>query len=107
MSWAGCQNNLIDVNFHLQISLEIVEKKSADKIWSNEDKGIKMPPPPWQIGLMLNINKIAKSMTVASKKIDSTDKFLVIHPRILKNNIFHIPWTAWSSQSKSKIAYMI
>jgi hypothetical protein len=37
MSWAGCQNNLIDVNFHLQKSLEIFEKKSADK-------GIKVSP---------------------------------------------------------------
>ena len=38
MSWAGCQNNPIDVNFHLQKSLEIFEKNSADKIWSNKDK---------------------------------------------------------------------
>ena len=45
MSWAGCQNNLIDVNFHLQKSLEIFEKKSADKIWSKKDKGIKVSPP--------------------------------------------------------------
>ena len=36
------QNNPIDVNFHLQKSLEIFEKKSADKFWSNNDKGIKM-----------------------------------------------------------------
>ena len=26
LSWAGCQNNLIDVNFYLQLSLEIFEK---------------------------------------------------------------------------------
>ena len=32
ISWTGCQNNPIDVNFHLQKSLEIFEKKSADKI---------------------------------------------------------------------------
>ena len=38
MSWAGCQNNSIDVNFYLQKSLEIFEKNSADKIWSNKDK---------------------------------------------------------------------
>ena len=31
-SWAGCQNNPIDVNFYLQKSLEFFEKKSADKI---------------------------------------------------------------------------
>ena len=41
----GCQNNSIDLNFHLQKSLEIFEKKSADKIWSNKDKGIKMSLP--------------------------------------------------------------
>ena len=45
MSWAGCQKNLIDVNFHLQKSLKIFEKKSADKIWSKKDKGIKVSPP--------------------------------------------------------------
>jgi hypothetical protein len=28
---ADCQNNPIDVNFHLQKSLEIFDKKSADK----------------------------------------------------------------------------
>ena len=32
MSWTGCQNNLIDLNFHLQKSLEHFEKNSADKI---------------------------------------------------------------------------
>ena len=31
MSLAGCQINLIDVNFHLQKSLEIFDKKSAAK----------------------------------------------------------------------------
>ena len=46
--WAGqvVKINPIDVNFHLQKSLEIFEKNSADKIWSNKDKKIKMPPPP-------------------------------------------------------------
>ena len=43
MSWAGCQNNPIYLNFHLQKSLEIFEKNSADKIWSNKDKEVKMP----------------------------------------------------------------
>ena len=37
MSRAECQNNSID--------LEIFEKNSADKIWSNKDKGIKMSCP--------------------------------------------------------------
>ena len=45
MSWAGCQNIQIYVNFHLKKSLEIFEKKSADKIWSNKDKGIKISCP--------------------------------------------------------------
>ena len=31
MSLAGCQINLIDVNFHLQKSLEIFDTNSADK----------------------------------------------------------------------------
>ena len=31
MSLAECQNNLVDVNFHLQKSLEIFDKNSADK----------------------------------------------------------------------------
>ena len=34
-----CQINLIDVNFHLQKSLEIFDKNSADKFWSKKDKG--------------------------------------------------------------------
>ena len=44
MSLAGCQINLIDVNFHLQKSLEIFDKNSADKIWSKKDKEIKVSP---------------------------------------------------------------
>ena len=43
MSLAGRQINLIDVNFHLQKSLEIFDKNSADKIWSKKDKGWKVP----------------------------------------------------------------
>ena len=38
MSLAGSQINPIDVNFHLQKSLEIFDKKSADKIWSKQEK---------------------------------------------------------------------
>ena len=45
MSWAGCQNNSIDLNFYLQKSLEIFEKNSADKIWSNKDIKVKVPCP--------------------------------------------------------------
>jgi hypothetical protein len=43
MSLAGCQINPIDVNFHLQKSLEKFDKNSADKIQSMKDKGIKVP----------------------------------------------------------------
>ena len=35
---AGCQINLIDVNFHLQKSLEIFDTNSADKIQSENYK---------------------------------------------------------------------
>ena len=39
MSLAGCQINPIDVNFHLQIFLEIFDANSADKIKSQNYKG--------------------------------------------------------------------
>ena len=39
MSLAECQNNLVDVNFHLQKSLEIFDKNSADKFQSKNYKG--------------------------------------------------------------------
>ena len=38
MSLAVCQINPIDVNFHLQKSLEIFDKNSADKVWFKKDK---------------------------------------------------------------------
>jgi hypothetical protein len=44
MSLAGCQVNLIDVNFYLQKSLEIVDKNSADKILSKKALADKPPP---------------------------------------------------------------
>ena len=40
MSWAGCQNNPIDLNLNLQKRLQIFEKKKADKILSNNDKEV-------------------------------------------------------------------
>ena len=43
ISWAGCQNNPIDVSFHFQKSLEIFDKNSADKIQSPNYKGVKVP----------------------------------------------------------------
>ena len=39
------QINHIDVNFHLQKSLEIFDKNSADKIWSKKDKGVESALP--------------------------------------------------------------
>jgi hypothetical protein len=45
MSWAGFQNNLIDINFYFQKSLEIFEINLADRIQSKKDKGIKVSPP--------------------------------------------------------------
>ena len=44
MSLAGCQINLIDINFHLQKSLKVFAKNSANKIWSKKDKEIKVSP---------------------------------------------------------------
>ena len=46
MSSTGCQINPIDVNFHLQKSLEFVEKNLAEKIWIEKDKEIKVSPAP-------------------------------------------------------------
>ena len=43
MSLAGCQINPIDVNFHLQKSLEIFDRNSADKIQSQNYKEVKVP----------------------------------------------------------------
>ena len=45
MSSAGYQINPIDVNFHLQKSLEIFDKNSADKIWSKKDKEVESALP--------------------------------------------------------------
>ena len=45
MCLAERQINTIDVNFHLQKSLEIFDKNSADKIWSKKDKGVQSALP--------------------------------------------------------------
>ena len=45
MSLSGCQINPIDVNFHLQKTLEIFGKNSADKVWSKKDKGVESALP--------------------------------------------------------------
>ena len=43
MSLAGCQINLIDVNFPLQKSLNFFDEDSVDKIQSKKEKGINVP----------------------------------------------------------------
>ena len=43
MSLAGCQINSIDVNFHLQKSLEFFDTNLADKIQSQNYKEVKVP----------------------------------------------------------------
>ena len=43
MSLAECQKNPIDVNFHLQKSLEIFAKNSAEKFWSKKGQGVESP----------------------------------------------------------------
>ena len=45
MSLAGCQINSIDVNFHLQKSLEIFDNNLVDKMWSKKDKGVESALP--------------------------------------------------------------
>ena len=45
MSLSGCQIDPIDVNIHLQNSLKIFNKNSADKIWSKKDKGVESALP--------------------------------------------------------------
>ena len=45
MSLTGHQINPIDVYFHLQKSLEILDKNSADKNWSKKEKGVESALP--------------------------------------------------------------
>ena len=45
MSLAGCQIKPIDVNSHLQKSLEIFDKNSVDKMWSKKDNGLESALP--------------------------------------------------------------
>ena len=49
MSFAECQISPIDVHFHLQRSLEIFDKNSADKVLFKNHKEIKLSPliPIW------------------------------------------------------------
>ena len=52
MSLVGCQIHPINVNSHLQKSLEIFGKKSGDNIWFKIDKEIKVSP---LISIMVHI----------------------------------------------------
>ena len=70
MSLAGCEINPIDVNFHLQKSLEIVDKNSADKMLSkkcNEIKGSPLIPIKvkqnymWFIFILFFISSLIKT----------------------------------------------
>ena len=45
MSLAGCQINPIYVNFHLQESLEIFDKNSADKSLILKEQGVESALP--------------------------------------------------------------
>ena len=45
MSLAGCQINPIDVNFHLQKSLEIFDKNSATKNLIQKGQGVESVLP--------------------------------------------------------------
>ena len=45
MSLSGCQISRIIVNFHLQKSLEIFDKNSADKVWSKKGQGVESALP--------------------------------------------------------------
>jgi hypothetical protein len=42
IGWVRCQNNPIDVSFHLQIVLGSFDKNSAVKIQSKKDIGLKI-----------------------------------------------------------------
>ena len=75
MSLAGCQINLIDVNFHLQKSLQILDKKSAEKIWSKKDMEIKVSPL-----MPIRVNQILcrQSIKKRSKDVKQTKYFVIL-----------------------------
>ena len=62
MSLSGCQINPIDVNFHLQKSLEIFGKNSADEVWSKKDREWKLPClMPIRVKRRPKVNSLVKS----------------------------------------------
>ena len=72
MSWAEYQNNLVDVNFHVQKNLETFEKKSTDKIWSNKDQKIKIKKSRNRQSLLAPLNQ--KTLGLLGSK-HNEDKF--------------------------------
>ena len=75
MSLAECQNNPIDVNFHIQESLEIFDKNSADKFWSKKDKGGIVPSlMPIRVNLF-NGHKLNFLVAVNAECIDLSCMF--------------------------------
>ena len=67
MSLAGCQINPIDVNFHLQKSLEISDKNSADKLWSKKDRGWKVPS---LMPIRVKINQVIQQPTESDTDVE-------------------------------------
>ena len=78
MSLSGCQINLIDVNFHLQKSMEIFGKNSSDKVTKEEDGKC---PASCQLGLK----------KLLSTAIWAIQKGLVSECRNVEFNLEHIP----------------
>ena len=75
MSLAGCQINPIDVNFHLQESLEIFDTNSADKFNPEITRGVKVP-------CLMPIRVKArpgKRIVGSADMYDQRDVLLVVH----------------------------
>ena len=64
MSFAGRQINPIDVNFHIQKSLQFFYKNSVDKIWSKKDMEIKVSPL-----MLIRVKLRSASVPSVSKKL--------------------------------------
>ena len=85
MSWPGCQNNPIDVNFPLQKSLEIFEKKIS---WQNliqqrqGDKNVPLPVPNRVKGPCNSLHSCEQKLKVYldhNLKKHSEDFFVKMH----------------------------
>ena len=75
MSSTGCQINPIDVNFHLQKSLEFVEKNLSRKNLNRKGQGDKsIPRPSCQLGSIClksycHVNCMQKTMNMSCSTI--------------------------------------